>query len=358
MSLSKYKHITRKKIFIGCVIAFIALLSVGRLYLPYIVKDYVNKQIAALDGYSGSVADIDLHLWRGAYQIEGFNIFKENGGEERPFVSAATIDLNIEWRALLHGAFVGEVDIYDIDLNFAKTQTGEGAGWIGFVDTLTPLDINRLEIHGGKIAYLDGNASPPINIYLDAIEAKVTNLEAIEGDGNTLPSALSVTGSSVGGGTFTMQGNLNILKEVPDFDIDASLENASLPYFNDYARNFAAVDFETGTVGIFSELAAANGRLTGYVKILGIDISLVDVEQQDGNPINAIWESVVSVFMELFENQPQDQFAFRLPIEGDISNPEQDGWSAFLSIFQNAFGQAFSDDTDNAVSLKDALRGD
>ncbi len=38
------------------LIAIIAVLLVaGRLYLPYWVTDYLNTQIAALDGYGGSI---------------------------------------------------------------------------------------------------------------------------------------------------------------------------------------------------------------------------------------------------------------------------------------------------------------
>ena len=77
--------------------------------------------------------------------------------------------------------------------------------------------------------------------------------------------------------------------------------------------------------------------------------------RERANPINAIWESLVSVFMEVFENQPKDQFAMRIPIEGDINDPDQDLWSGFFSIFSNAFGGAFTKDIDGNVSFNDAL---
>src|SRR5690606_7436082 len=93
------------------LLAAVALLLVaGRIYLPYWVEDYVNGKIDALEGYGGAVEDIDIQLFRGAYQIHGLNIHKEKGGLQEPFVAARTIDLSVEWRALLAGAVVAEID--------------------------------------------------------------------------------------------------------------------------------------------------------------------------------------------------------------------------------------------------------
>ncbi len=33
--------------------------------------------------------------------------------------------------------------------------------------------------------------------------------------------------------------------------------------------------------------------------------------------------------MEIFENQPKDQFAFRIPIEGNLDDPDRGTWAAF-----------------------------
>ena len=337
------------------VVTIVAGLVGGRLYLPYWVKDYLNNQIAALDGYAGSIQDVDIHLWRGAYAVHGLEIHKVKGGLKEPFVAAETVDLSIEWGALLDGAVVAEIDIYEADLNFSKRQHGEGAGWERLVDAWSPFDINRLDLHGGRVAYIDYSTEPNMHLFIDDIDAHATNLRNVEDRDPTLPSDLRVTGRSLGGGQLTIDGKMNVIQSMPDFDIAVELSEASLPAFNDYTNAFAAVDFESGTVGLFSELAAVDGRLTGYLKTVATDISLVDLRGNDQNPFNALWESAVSVFMEVFENQPEDQFAFRIPIEGDLNHPDRDGWAAFLSIFDNAFGQAFSRDTDGNIRFEDLL---
>lgn len=342
-----------KKIGIIAGLTLLFLLIGGRLYLPFWLEDYVNRQINALENYGGRIEDIDVHLWRGAYTIHGINIHKKQGGLQEPFFAAPVIDLSVEWNALFNGAIVAEIDIYDADLNFAQNQTGAGANWAHLVDTLSPLEINRLAVHGGKVAYIDYNASPDVNIYIHHINILVKNLRQVTDKNDPLPAPLSVTGESIGGGKLDIRGKMNILQDMPDFDMDGKLENASLLAFNDYARSFAAIEFESGSISIYTELAAANGQVTGYVKPMASHVS-VDVLQP--NPLITVWSFLTETFMQIFKNQRTDVFAMRVPVSGDLNDPEQDGWSAFLSIFQNAFSSAFIRDTDGNITFNDALR--
>lgn len=335
------------------VILLLVALVAGRVYLPHWLTSYVNRQIAALEGYSGSVNDIDVHLWRGAYTIHGLDIRKTQGGLEEPFVAAHDIDLSVEWKALLHGTVVAEIEIRDIALSFAKSQSGKGADWTTFINNLMPFDINRLAVEGGKIAYLDYAASPDVNIYIEDISLEVTNLRNVGDEKVALPSGLRVSGRSIGNGKLGMTGEGNILKQVPDFDLDIRLEDANLSAFNDYTREAAAIDFASGTISVYSEMAAVDGRVTGYVKPIATKVEMISTEQD--NPLNALWESLAATFVQIFKNHERDQFALRIPIEGRLENPEGNAWSGFWSIFENAFGKAFPRRTDGTLNFQHAL---
>ena len=349
-----FKSHPKRKITIIAVIVIATLLVAGRLYLPLWVKDYVNTQIALLDGYRGGIEDIDLNLWRGAYKIHTLEIRKQENGLDVPFAAARTIDLSIEWKALLEGAVVAEIDIYEANMNFSKTQTGEGGGWLEFVDALSPFSINRLAVHSGRVAYIDYTAEPNINLFVENIDATVSNLRNVTDRGTPRPSRVKISGTSIGGGALSFDGRLNIFREIPDFDTTLELNEADLTAFNDYGRAYAAVDFEGGRIGIFSELAAADGKVKGYIKLVATDVKMVGIEK-DENPLNALWEALLSGFVELFENQPKDQFALRVPIEGNLNDPESDLWSAFISIFSNAFEKAFTKNEDGTINFQDAI---
>ena len=102
-------RIFRSKLLWLLVVVVVALLVV-RAMLPIWVRDYVNRKLSELEGYSGHVADVDMHLWRGAYSIHAVEIKKTTGNVPVPFFSAPVVDLSVEWKALFHGAFVGEIN--------------------------------------------------------------------------------------------------------------------------------------------------------------------------------------------------------------------------------------------------------
>ena len=346
-----YKKI---KMSFGILIILAVALIGARLYLPYWVTDYVNKEISELDGYGGSVKDIDIYLWRGAYQINGLDIYKTASKIPVPFVAVRTADLSIQWRALFEGAVVAEIDLYDADLNFAIGSNGQiqgtdDAGWAKLVDALSPFEINRFTVNGGKLAFKDFSPASQVDLFVDDITLRVDNLKAIHDKKIALPSPVSLSGTSIGGGRVTAEGAMNILKDVPDFDYDIKLEGAKLIAMNDFARSRAGVDFESGDLSIYIEAAAKNGVVTGYIKPVARDVEMVSVED-DGDPVSIAWQSLVSVFAEIFKNHSEDQLATRIDIVGNLNNPETDTWSAIVGIFQNTF-KAYIRDTDDYIDF-------
>lgn len=330
-----------------------------RLYLPTLVRDYVNREINKLEGYSGSVADIDIHLLRGAYQIHQLDIRKDKGGFPMPFVSVAMADLSVEWAALFEGAIVAEIDLYDAQLNFAVGRNGQqqgadDAGWGRFVDALSPLEINRFTVNGGKLTFTDFAVAGQSQLFIEDIALRVENLKALHNKNNPLPSPIKLTGKSIGGGKLEATGDMNILKDIPDFDYDIKLEGASLTAINAFARSHVGVDFEAGDLSLYSELAAKNGRVTGYIKPVARNVEMVDIEE-DGDPISILWQSLVSVFAEIFKNHPEDQLATRIPIEGNLNDPETSTWDAIIGIFKNTFN-AYIRDTDNLINFSNTNR--
>ncbi len=341
-----HKHIWRNISF-GVLILLIVTLVAARIYAPYWVKDYVNKTLDNIPGYSGSVQDIDLALYRGAYVIHGLKIDKDGKDVPIPFVSFPRTDLSLQWGALFEGRVVGDVTLTKPVVNFAvgrsgqTTQTGVTTDWTKPIEELMPLDINWVEIEDGTITYQDFSEREKVDLSIYNLNAKATNLRNVHDKNDPLPSTITARGVSVGKGKLALDGRMNILRPIPDFDLKGKLESINLPALNDYARTAAGIDFTTGTLDIYSDLTVKDGNISGFVKPLATNISLVDLEK-DANPIGVIWESLVSVVLEIFENQPKDQFATQIQLEGKIDNPGTDFWATLGGVFHNAFVKAYS----------------
>ena len=107
------------------IIAILLILIAVRIALPYIVKDYVNKTLSEIPGYKGEVGDIDISLWRGAYEIQMVSLVKTDGKVPVPFFSADEIDLSVQWGALFEGSIVGEIVLANPKINFVACPTKE-----------------------------------------------------------------------------------------------------------------------------------------------------------------------------------------------------------------------------------------
>src|SRR6185369_10545173 len=96
--------------------SIIVALIIFRLFLPLIVKNYVNKVLNRIPGYHGWVDDIDISLIRGAYVINGLHLFKN--GDKKPMLDLKKTDISIEWKSLFKGRVVSEVNILRAKVSF------------------------------------------------------------------------------------------------------------------------------------------------------------------------------------------------------------------------------------------------
>jgi flagellar basal body-associated protein FliL len=59
------------------IISIIIVILIGvRVALPYLVVNYVNKVLADIPGYQGSIKGVNIDLYRGAYVIDSLDIQK------------------------------------------------------------------------------------------------------------------------------------------------------------------------------------------------------------------------------------------------------------------------------------------
>ncbi len=338
------------------LIAIVILLVGFRIYLPYLVTDYVNNSLQEIPDYTGGITDVDIHLYRGAYVIDSLKILKVEGDVPVPFVAIDRVDLSVEWGALFKGAITGEIHLTNPELNFvtsrdtANAQNGENVDWTKPIKELMPLKINVFSTTNGTIHYRDYESEPAVDVFIKNLDLRAENLSNVEYEGDTLPSSLRATGTSLGGGKLLIHGGLNLVKQVPDADLELEFEGVDITSLNDFLEAYAKIDAEAGTFFLYSEVVIKDGLMEGYVKPVIRDLKVVNLEDED-KPFIKAWEVVAGGVAELFENQPEDQVASRIPLEGDLNKPDTKVLPTIWAVFSNAFIEAFSLETDDQINF-------
>ena len=178
-----------RKRWIALLVLIIGLI-IFRIFLPTIVKNYVNKVLADIPGYHGSIADIDIALYRGAYVIKGLKLVNTNGTSGIPLMNFPRTDISVEWKALFKGSIVAELYLYDPELNYVvEDMTTNSAGdedWTKAIKDLIPVDINHFVVEGGKMAYIELAADPQIDLSVRDLQFTADNLRNVEDENKKL----------------------------------------------------------------------------------------------------------------------------------------------------------------------------
>lgn len=359
MNSKKRPFYKKKKVLIPLIILLILIAS--RLYLPTWVKGYINEVLADIPGYYGQVDDVDLSLYRGAYTIKGMYLNKVDAETQVPFLKFPETDISIEWKALFDGAIVAELDMYSPEVIYVMEDQETGPGeesasvddWTNALKDIVPLEINNFEVYNGKIALVGLMAEPNIDLQIHKLRLSAQNLRNVIETERVLPSPITATGVSFGGGTVNLNGNMNLFREIPDMDISFSLEKAEAKALNDLTSYFAGLDFESGTFELYSEIAIADAYLKGYLKPMLTNTTMIG--EEDGF-LETLWEGFTSFFKFILKNKGTNTIATEVPIEGDLNNTQAGVWPTIGGIFKNGWFKAFKGETDESIEYQDAFR--
>ena len=357
----KKKLFTKGRIIL---LSILLLIIAVRIWFPYFLLKVVNQKLNEIDGYSGHVDDIDLHLYRGAYRIDGLDLMKTGGEIPVPFFSVSAIDISIEWKALLDGAIVAEISLERPEINFvngpteATTQKGvDDKDWQTIVDELIPLQINKFEVIDGEVHFRDYSKSPKVNLIMSDIQVLATNLSNSKDSKELLPSTLTASAAGLDG-IVNLNMKLNALSKQPLFDLNAQVNKVNMVKLNPFFQAYANFDVSKGDFSLYTEFAGRDGKFSGYAKPLITNLDVVTFSKEEGTIAQIAWEAVIGSVAEVFQNQKKEQLGTQIPISGNFNNPDINLWATIGIALRNAFIQALNPKINNTITIEDVGEDD
>ena len=340
------------------------LLVIARLLLPYFALKYVNKSLADMGEYTGHVSDLDIQLIRGAYQLDSLSIRKVKGKIKEPFIFIPKTDLSVEWKSLFKGKLVSEVECYEPEINFAfsedeaSSQTGADVDWTEYLRKLLPISINRFAVINGKVNLTSLVTQPRADLSLQHFQGEIRNIRNVDDKAQKLPSPVVASGDVKGyGGKMDFSASMNLLKVTPDFDYNLKFTDIQLVKLNELAKAYANIDFERGTVSVFSEMAMYDSKFNGYIKPLTKNMQIFKLNEHEGRSVGKFFtELLAQAGTAILKNQKKDQVATRIPLSGTIDDVKTAIWPTLFGVLRNAYIEAFQGKIDNDITLKDAFK--
>ena len=353
---------TRKRKLVIALAAVLLLFIGGRIALPYVVEDQVNRHLVALDSYDGHVDDIDIHLWRGAYSIDGLEIVKTGAKRPVPFFSSKRVDFSIEWRSLLRGSIVSEAAFDGPEVNLvqgkseADSQLGQDENWNARLEEMFPFRFNTIDVKRGTVRFLAPGISTRDAITARHVQGQVTNLTNVTESGKETFADFRINAEVLDGAPAVVSGSVNAFAKQPTFDVNMQVKQVQLPQVNPWLREYIKADAEAGKFELYMELAAADGKFTGYAKPILQDVDLYRSNEAEQSGLRRLWEGFLDFAAEVLENEEADQVAARIPFSGTIKDPETSLFATIASVMRNAFISAFARSLEGSITLRDVKK--
>jgi hypothetical protein len=353
---------TGKRKTVVVLLAVVLLLIAARLAMPYVVADYVNDKLASLDSYDGHVGDIDIHLWRGAYSIDGIEIVKTGASRPVPFFRADRIDLSVEWRSLLRGSIVSEAAFLGPEVNLVQgktekdSQLGKEENWNARLEEMFPFRFNTIEVRDGTVRFLAPGIKTPDAITARHLNGSISNLTNVLDTGKVTFADFRATADVLEGAPAVVAGSVDAFAAKPTFDVNLEVKKVQLPQVNPWLREFIKADAEAGKFELYMELAAADGRFKGYAKPILQDVDLYRSGEEEQSALKRMWEGFLDFAANVLENPDADQVAARIPFTGTIEDPETNLFATIASVMRNAFISAFARSLEGSITLRDVKK--
>jgi hypothetical protein len=165
-----------------------------------------------------------------------------------------------------------------------------------------------------------------------------------------------VTADVLEGAPATVAGSVNAFASQPTFDVNLEVKKVQLPQVNPWLREYIKADAEAGKFEIYLELAAADGKFTGYAKPILQDVDLYRSGEEEESALKRVWEGVLDFAANVLENKDADQVAARIPFSGTIKDPETSLFATIASVLRNAFVSAFARSLEGSITLRDVKK--
>jgi hypothetical protein len=358
------------------VLSVVVVLIAARIAAPFIIESVLNRKLANLPEYRGSIDDVDLSFLDSEFAVDGLRLDQRKGDPKLPFMRIERMEVDYRWDALFDGEIVADVELEEPVINVMQAATQkkdvkdqikkdeEGRAVTETFKTLLPTKIHHLHIRRGAIRFKDSDARPPVDLKLTQLSAYISNLSNRPAPAAELPTRGRISARIQNSGRLRANLGINIFTRRPTFDLDLALRGLDVRELKDFTRAYAKVDLERGTASFFTELRAKNGRITGYFKPMFDKIEVLDVDGGDKDDpwYRKAWEGTVGAVEELFEDQKKDRAATRAPISGRVDQLGVDVVTTVIELVVNAFIRALVPGLEHSVGAdagsRDKARND
>jgi Domain of Unknown Function (DUF748) len=268
---------------VGAGVLLMVAAVVGSFFIDEPLRRSLERQMnARLQGYTINIGALDLHPLRFSVDLKQV-VIVQDAHPDPPIVRVPEFRTGVQWRALLSGRVVADVQIERPAVHLNLTQLRHEAqdevpvrerGWQEAVQAVSPLQVNELRVADGEVVYIDDDPARPMR--LSELNMQAVNIRNVKSEAGVYPSDLWVDAVLDGTGRIALNGQADFLA-TPHVAVKAELtvEGVELAQFQAVASRHN-IRLRRGVLS-----AAATIEYAPNVRIVHLRQATIDRPQMD-----------------------------------------------------------------------------
>jgi hypothetical protein len=325
------------------ILSFVVVLTALRAAAPYWIRHRINHKPASASVYHWQVADVDLRLLRGAYDLEDVTLRKE--GLSTPIFQAGRMTSTIRFKTLFHGPVTADAEAFQPRLNLYldpdRRESKKPLDWGKLLHRLTLFRLSGFAIHDGEVRIHDLSASPEVELIAEEVDIEAENLFR-GGEDSSEWAGLTAKGLFMGSGRFTLKTRLMPESGSPVFDFDFSLRRMDLKTMNRALRAYTGMAVEKGRLDLDAAAKASGGKYRGRVHSKLHDFALKQAPEKEKGLVKTVQEKVARIAGGILEwktekNEAEGKAPPKMDFSGDFPVEVNNAWSMSEYLLKEAF---------------------
>ncbi len=193
-------------------------------------------------------------------------------------------------------------------------------------------------VGGGQVVFEDEALDPTLRLTLDVAVARIEDLDSAAPN---QPSPALLEGLLGERGELSLEGTIKPFKPLIELSMAGTVEDVTVPALSLYAATYLGYHLKTGQLDADVRVEIKDGRIQGTSELL---IRRLAVEVDDTEEMRELREALpvtLETAIELLRD-PEGTIAFKMPLSGDVADPEFDLSDAINIAIGNAITDAIA----------------
>jgi hypothetical protein len=350
------------------------VLVAARLALDPYATWRTRRVLENMEGMRGRFSDVEVKVLDLSYAIHDLRIEKRTGGgASLPFLEAKEARFGVLGKELVRGRVVARIDLERPKLNLVQA-TDEGkreaaeavkpgsdaaevarrsAGKPGQeahetpqiarkLGELSPFLVDRVQIRGGEILWVDAREPKKPRVWLHGIEATIENIGTRPALARGEPTVLAARGTLQDTGRLSIFATADPLAKKLTFAGQGRIDGLRLAELGELLAAKQDVVPDKGTLDMSVRFRAVDGRLTGGIRPFLRDAGTRPAAPGLGPRLKSF---LADASLKIFKDDVpgREAVATTIPITGRVDDPDFQLVPTILGVVRNAFVRGLSD---------------